>query len=952
MRFRRFLPAIALLAALAAPAACGTSNGKIVPADQSAAGNDSSRGPLGNRLTVDEHVRLNGLGAPVDIVRDSLGVVHIYASTPADAFRAQGWAMARDRAVQLEVLRRTALGRLAEVFGDDPSTIDQDIAMRALGLDRASAASYAALAPRGEPRLLLDAFADGVSQYFASIRGGVAALPQGVSGLAPSDFSPWSGTDSLAIAALDAAAVSLPIDQELATETLIDGVPAAFPLGSSDPSLAARANVLPDLLRFAPPDAATVIAPSADLPAAAAHAASHPARLAATARALRDALSRVGRFGQVGSNAWAVAPSLSATGDAMLACDPHFALTSPAAPWLVHLEVLAGANGPDPRDIHAAGAAMAGVPGIAYGFNASLAWGAAASYFDTTDLYRETLTADASGVRYLGADVPFTHVSESIAIKGSAPLDFDVLVVPHHGPVLPHIEGHQVVPPDASTDTVSLRWTGATASTDFEGSIALLRAVGVDDARAATKRVETNGLAYVFADRGGHILYSAHARVPVRDDRAFAWNASSATGLLPCRVLPGDGSTEWQGVLDDSALPLAEDPIEGFVATANADPVGGSLDNDPSNDRLPGGSRLYLGCSFDPGFRLDRIRELLRQPGKLLSLDDLSGIQADVRSALGARIAPHLVDALRRALDESAHPGTYPNLTAVATSDRFAAASIDQIAQLMDDWSAVASYRASAGVRLADAQPSADVIDATGARATLLFNAWLMRFAQRALGDEAARIGLVPNLPESLLVRSLLHLLETDPTELASYDANLRDSVLWDDLSTPAPETRDELMVTSMLDAIDWLGAQLGTNRDDWRWGKLHTVRLRALVPALGSFGIPASNDEALPDGFPRPGDLFAVDAAPYELTAPADEASVFHADLGAALRLVVDMTPGGPVANAVIAGGQVADPSSPHFADQTEYWRHDRTHALPFAVDAVLAAAESRVVVSSASSP
>ncbi len=945
----RSSPAIALLLALLAPSACGTSDGRIVRGGQTPPADDAI-GPLGSQLGVDERVDVADLDAPVDIVRDRFGIVHIYATSPRDAFRVEGWMMAKDRALQLEVLRRTAQGRLAESFGDiDPSLIDQDIAIRTLGLSQAGQASYEALAPGGEPRLVLDAFADGVSQYFALLREGKVSLPATATGFSPDDFSPWSPADSLAVAALYAAAVSLPAVRELAVEQIISSVPVAFPADSADLDLARRARVLPDLLRLEPIDSTTVLSA-----ATARSAPSHPietlssstwvGQLAPFASALDAALARVGRHGTVGSNAWAVAPARSASAHALLASDPHFRMTSPAAPWLVHLDVSTGGVGDDSADLHVAGAAMVGMPAVVYGFNRFLAWGAAASYFDTADLYREDLSMDAQGVVWRGVDVPFDRRAETVLVPGRDPIVFDVLSVPHHGPVLPRIQGHTVLPPDSSAPVISVRWFGLGAGSDFEASLALLRAASVDDARAANALVHDSGLSYVFADVTGHIAYAAHARVPRRNPSALAWDARRASGQLPCRVLPGDGSFEWIGLLDDALLPGIVDPEEGFVVLANADPVGGTLDGDPTNDTIAG-LPAFFGCSFDPGFRQGRIHELLAAPGLRFDAQDLSAIQADVRSSIGARMAPVLVAALERARKEREQPGTFPSLTAIANSDRFAAANVEDVIDVLEAWAEMADYRASAGVKLADAQPSADLEEAVASRATLVFNAWLVRFAQRALGDEAVRLGFEANLPEPILVRALVRLLNAEPSLLASYDPAMRDSILWDDLGTEEIESRDEIVVASLLDVLAWIEVQLGSQRDEWRWGRMHTVRMETVMPGMAGFDIPPASDAVFSGGFPRPGDLYAVNAAPYDLTPSSIDADVFHATDGAVLRLVVEMAPAGPLAQAVIAGGQVADPSDPHFRDDVEYWRHDRTHDLPFEQTAVVGLAESRVV-------
>src|SRR4051812_5712921 len=87
--------------------------------------------PVSSRVTI---ARLHG---PVDVVRDTYGMVHIHAGDFEDALRVQGYQIARDRTVQLELIRRSATGRLAELLGDNfPALVDSDISMRMIGLSR------------------------------------------------------------------------------------------------------------------------------------------------------------------------------------------------------------------------------------------------------------------------------------------------------------------------------------------------------------------------------------------------------------------------------------------------------------------------------------------------------------------------------------------------------------------------------------------------------------------------------------------------------------------------------------------------------------------------------------------------------------------------------------------------------------------------------------------------
>ena len=61
--------------------------------------------------------------------------------------------------------------------------------------------------------------------------------------------------------------------------------------------------------------------------------------------------------------------------------------------------------------------------------------------------------------------------------------------------------------------------------------------------------------------------------------------------------------------------------------------------------------------------------------------------------------------------------------------------------------------------------------------------------------------------------------------------------------------------------------------------------------------------------------------------------------------RFVVDMDPAGPKAFNAIPGGVVWDRKSPHFRDEAELWRRNKTHLVPFALADVIAVKESRTV-------
>ncbi|WP_394828998.1 penicillin acylase family protein [Pendulispora albinea] len=945
-------------------------------------------GPLGEvaGLPVDGQLHIDHLAAPVDVVRDKDGRPHIYASSVADAMRVQGYLVAQDRTLQLELVRRNAAGRVAELFGSlDASTIDADIAMRTIGLARVAKAEYDALPP-GEDRDMLDAYADGVTQVFQGIRSGKIALPRGVLLVPPEAFTDWTGADSLAVGKLQSYLLSYDATTPIRLSTVLTAAQSKFVAAASNPLFAKRAGFERDFVRFAPSAPAFTTTGYPGAPSAlASHA--RPAAKGAnnatngnTAKNTKNATAapRAGTEGGArtvtsplldaadgylqaarkvqdayapsgfGSNNWAVSAARSTTGHPLIASDPHLALRAPATFWPVSVHVGANAGA---AALSFAGVAFPGVPGILLGHNDKVAWGATVAYYQVTDVYSETLSADGRSVSFGAGTVPLQTIDEIIGVGGGSTYTYHVQVVPQHGPLLPNIQNHRVVDPNPATGALSVRWTGLDPTKNFSAVVKLLRASSVDGARAALNDFAVGAQNWMIGDSAGNILWTSHARVPTRDPRAFAWNAATYTGRLPCFVLPGNGGAEWTGNLADDLVPWAKNPPAGYLATANNDPIGDTADNDPSNGKLPDGTPMYLSALYDIGFREARIKSLIESHKGPLSPTDMAAIQADVRSSLGAALTPRILQAIDLAEAERTQPGTHPDLGAIVQDRSYDPALIAAARSILQAWDTEAGYQAASGIDpdtnqpLSDQGATAQAIAARASQATLIFNVWLVRMLERTFGDEFEQLGL--NIPFGVMkIKSLLHLFATEPSKLATLDPTTRDSSIWDDMNTAAVESRNERIVRALLDAFAWLTPNAGTDLRKARWGAYHTVQFTSLISLFGSLSIPPSGDTTFPNGFPRSGDLFVVDASDYEREYPIGTPPRFQYTSGPVQRFVADLDPAGIRASNALPGGAVWDTQSPHHRDQAELWRRNQTHPVPYALPDLVANKESRTVV------
>ena len=118
-RMKRFFRWSALIAGILALVAAGAAGGVYV-------GLRNTVPPASGKLAI------AGLSAPVEIVRDREDVPHIFASTLEDLYCALGFVHAQDRLWQMELLRRTAQGRLSEILGE--RTFTTDVFLRTLNL--------------------------------------------------------------------------------------------------------------------------------------------------------------------------------------------------------------------------------------------------------------------------------------------------------------------------------------------------------------------------------------------------------------------------------------------------------------------------------------------------------------------------------------------------------------------------------------------------------------------------------------------------------------------------------------------------------------------------------------------------------------------------------------------------------------------------------------------------
>lgn len=462
-----------------------------------------------------------GLGAPVKIERDALGVPTLTGTSRADAIRALGFVHAQDRYFQMDLLRRRAAGELSEIFG--AAAVGLDRSARLHGFRRTAEKVIAAMT--ADQRAQLDAYVAGVNAGLTSLKK--TPWEYLVLRTAP---QPWRAEDSVL------CLYSMWFDMQDSTghyERCLAALREAN--GSGTLAFFARRGDSRD----AALDGSTFPVP--ELP---------PLRLKAAEPPPSTALVGGDAALKPGSNNFAVTGAHTATGAAMLENDMHLGLSVPHV-W--YRAALAWVDQAGPHRL--TGVTLPGLPGLVAGSNGHIAWGFTNAYVDTSDVVVvETESTSHSFYRTPHGWVALEEREELIKVKNADPVKFTARWT-EWGPVLAGPEnGRYLV----------LRWTAHDAEATNFNLVDLENAANANAAMEIGHRAGMPNLNLLVADTDGHISWTVTGKLPRR---------VGFDGRLPVSWAYGD--RRWEGWLPAADTPVISDPDDGVLWTANQRTVGG-----------------------------------------------------------------------------------------------------------------------------------------------------------------------------------------------------------------------------------------------------------------------------------------------------------------------------------------------------------------------------------------
>lgn len=879
------------------------------------------------------HIVAPGLERPVEVIRDQMGVPHLFARSAHDAYLAVGYLHAEDRLFQMDSSRRQAGGTLAELLGS--GALAGDAQLRTFGLRRAATRSFAELSP--ESKAILEAYAKGVNAWLAA-----NPLPSEYTALelTKAQVPAWTALDSVMVTKLLAFGLSFDLGDLTNTQRLIAYQTAGAALGFDG-----RKLFFDDVVRSEPFSHAPSIQPgeTSQPPKGHGHASwsTHgldDAVAEATGQALKKA-ERAGiaveRTAEQGSNIFVVSGKKTVGGRPMVASDPHLSLSSPSVFYEIGIDV----DGKKKERLSLYGVGFPGAPAVVHGTNGRVSWGSTVNPTDVTDVYQEQLVV-AGGVpvatMYKGNAEPTQIIPETFRANqpGNGTPD-DLIVVPPAAGVpaatviVPRRNNGPLISVTGTTG-LSVQFTGNSATREVDFFRLLSKADDVTEAIDAQRYFDFGAQNWMYADDSGNIGYKTSAEIPLREDL----QAGTVAGLPPYFIRNGTGGNEWiadptraeDQAIPYEVLPFAEmdglvNPKRGWIANANQDPNGQTFDNDPLNELRPGGGIRYITPGHADGNRnarvSRRIQEALGNDGKV-SFFEMTQIQSDEKLHDAEVLTPFITGALQAAQT----PGAPAALAALGADPkvqeavaRLAAWKFSSPTGIPEGYDASDFY----GMRYAPTQAEIDA-----SVATTIYSLWRGRVLAAIVDGPLAARGLGAFLPGGdQAMTALRRLLASDGTGASGI------------AFFAGAAGRDTAVLGALRSALD-LAASTGfapafggsTNQADYRWGKLHRIVFRHTLG--GAFSIPtgagfADLGPGLP-GIATDGGFSVVDASSHNPRASTLNGFMFGS--GPARRFVAEQRRSGPHAVQVIPGGESGNPSGRWFGNQLGLWLTDEYHS------------------------
>ncbi len=546
---------------------------------------------------------ISGLINNVEVVFDEYGVPHITAQNEEDLFFTLGYMHAQDRMWQMDLIRRVAEGRLAEIMGKD--VLEYDKLFRTIGIGKYAYTLYKSVSPK--TKSILENYSKGVNAF---IKENNKKLPLEFDVL---NYKPeeWKPEHSLMVVRM----MGWELNISWMTEFMFGELVSKFGMEKAK-----------DFFPNYPEDAPYIVKQEKGN--------TKDPKLNKTEANLKK-ISELGKgfyegvndyrnyFGltgtHIGSNSWAVNGKKTEGKKPILANDPHLVLQAPSRWYEVVINNSSTNN-------YVCGFSIPGAPGIAIGSNGSISWGITNLMNDDSDFL--VLRIDSTNsARYIYKDVSYDidSTEEYIRIKDVKDEVPYTVYSTKVGPVISNLDrtgflegGNFKV---GEKYLMTFKWTGFEVSDEIKCFFDVGLSRNWDDFRKSLQSFGLPASNFTYADVNGNIGYQAAGKIPIRKGEND-FNAS----------IPNNEDIEWTGFVSFDELPTVYNPEDNFIATAN---------NKPLKDY-----KHYISNLYEPPYRAARIEEVLRLKSNMTS-QEFKLLQNDVVSLQAKEFFKYVLEAYK-----------------------------------------------------------------------------------------------------------------------------------------------------------------------------------------------------------------------------------------------------------------------------------------------------------------
>lgn len=532
-------------------------------------------------ISIPEQISLPGISQPVKVVYDDLLIPHVFADHEDDLYTAIGYVHAYHRLWQMEFQTHAAAGRLSEVVGE--ITLDMDRGQRRKGMTFGARNFVSHLDDR--TTLIFEKYSIGVNHFIEQLEYGDLPLEYKILDYEPEEWTSFKSallykymSDMLNTGEKDLENTNF---RSIYGKELLDLIypdvdnyqdPVVEKTNNWEFEAIVKSEVKSDLNEIV-------------------------------------ALNPVpGANPYNGSNNWAVSPSRSATGNALLCNDMHLSLYLPSLWYYNQL------SGPG---LNVFGHSLPGIPLVITGFNDSIAWGLTNAQRDLVDWYKIEFKDESKNAYLLdGKYVPTTKTVEEIKIRNSESF-YDTIVYTIYGPVM----YDDTYRSESQKNGYARRWVDHDPSNAFQMFYHINRAKNIDDYMSALDYFSSPAQNVIFASASGDIAHRVQGKYPLNDyeEGKFIKDGTKS-------------ANNWTAFIPNEHNAFWKNPARGFVSSANQHPV---------DSTYP----YYVTARSFEAYRNRRINDILRGDSSV-TIEDLKKLHFDNYNLKAAESLPLILELL------------------------------------------------------------------------------------------------------------------------------------------------------------------------------------------------------------------------------------------------------------------------------------------------------------------